>query len=221
MPHADETRSPNAVVQCAAVRTWQPGETIVLRYRSIDGAFRSARPLTVVEDGPRWLVTHLPEDTVVAVPVLTDGRGLRDVALAERWAHPRSTVLRPWTRSDLVMLFPRDREFSLWLFRERGALRGWYVNLEERHVRGARTIDTRDAVLDLWVPAETGEPQWKDEDELESAIVQGRVTAGQAAQIRAEGERIVAERPWPTGWEDFVPDPAWPPLELPDGWEAP
>ena len=221
MPHADETRSPNAVVQCAAVRTWQPGETIVLRYRSIDGAFRSARPLTVVEDGPRWLVTHLPEDTVVAVPVLTDGRGLRDVALAERWAHPRSTVLRPWTRSDLVMLFPRDREFSLWLFRERGALRGWYVNLEERHVRGARTIDTRDAVLDLWVPAETGEPQWKDEDELEAAIVQGRVTADEAARIRAEGERIVAERPWPTGWEDFVPDPAWPPPELPDGWEAP
>ena len=47
------------------------------------------------------------------------------------------------------------------------------------------------------------------------------MTADEAARIRAEGERIVAERPWPTGWEDFVPDPAWPPPELPDGWEAP
>ena len=199
---------------------WSRGETIVLRYRSVDGAFRAARPLTVVEDGPEWLVARLPEDTVVAMPVLTDGRGLRDVPLEERWAHPRATVLRPWTGSDLVMLFPREREFSLWLFREHGTFRGWYVNLEERHVRGARTIDTRDGILDLWVPAETGEPQWKDEDELEAAIVQGRVTADQAARIRADGERVVAEHPWPTGWEDFVPDPAWPVPELPEGWDA-
>jgi len=52
---------------------WSSGETIVVRYRSIDGAFRAARPLTVVEDGPEWLVTHLPENTVVAVPVLAEG----------------------------------------------------------------------------------------------------------------------------------------------------
>ena len=202
------------------MRTWPRGETIVLRYRSIDGVFRSARPLTVVDDGPQWLVTHLPQDTVVAVPVLADGRGLRDVPLEERWSHPRATALRPWTGSDLVMLFPREREFSLWLFREDGVFRGWYVNLEERHVRGAHTIDTRDAVLDLWVPAETGEPQWKDGDELEAAIVQGRVTADEAARIRTEGERVANERPWPTGWEDFVADPAAPAPTLPEGWDS-
>jgi hypothetical protein len=205
----------------AGVRTWSSGETVVVRYRSIDGAFRAARPLTVVEDGPGWLVTHLPQDTVVAVPVLTDGRGLRDVPLDERWAHRRATALRPWHGSDLVMLFPREREFSLWLFREQGVFRGWYVNLEERHVRGEHTIDTRDGILDLWVPAATGEPRWKDEDELAAAIVQGRVTADEAARIRAEAERVAAERPWPTGWEDFRRDPAWPAPELPDGWDAP
>jgi len=153
---------------------WSNAETVVLRYRSIDGAFRAARPLTVVEDGPEWLVTHLPEDTVVAVPVLTDGRGLRDVPLEERWMHPRATSLRPWARSDLVMLFPRDREFSLWLFRERGTFRGWYVNLEERHIRGARTIDTRDHVLDLW------ELVTRRDDEL------GRV--GPHPLVRLDGE---------------------------------
>ena len=221
MPHADETRSPNAVVQCAAVRTWQPGETIVLRYRSIDGAFRSARPLTVVEDGDDWLVTYLHPGTTVAVPVLADGRGLRDVPLEERWAHPRATALRPWVGGDLVVLFPRDREFSLWLFRDNGLFRGWYVNLEDRHVRGKRTIDTRDGILDVWVPAETGEPQWKDEHELEAAAAQGRVTADEAERIRLEGERVIAERPWPTGWEAFVPDPAWPVPRLPDGWDTP
>jgi hypothetical protein len=69
------------------------------------------------------------------------------------------------------------------------------------------------------VPADTGEPQWKDEDELEAATRQGRVTADEARALRAEGERVVAERPWPTGWEDFRPDPAWTTPSLPDGWD--
>src|SRR5947208_18035 len=30
---------------------WSSGDTIVVRYRSVDGALRAARPLTVVEDG--------------------------------------------------------------------------------------------------------------------------------------------------------------------------
>jgi hypothetical protein len=93
------------------------------------------------------------------------------------------------------------------------------VNLEELHVRGDRTIDSRDGILDVWVPAETGEPQWKDEDEFEAATRHGRLTAEQARAIRTEGERVIAERPWPTGWEDFRPDPSWPVPALPDGWD--
>src|SRR4051812_15333830 len=91
------------------------GDVVVVRYRSIDGAFRAARPLTVVEDGDDWLVTYLHPGATVAVPVLADGRALRDVPLEERWAHPRATALRPWVGGDLVILFPREREFSLWL----------------------------------------------------------------------------------------------------------
>jgi hypothetical protein len=117
---------------------WSRGDVVVLRYRSIDGRFRSGRPLTVVE---------------------------------------------------------------------------------EPHVFGERTIDTRDGILDVWVPAGTGEPQWKDEHELDAAIGQGRVTADEARAIRAEGERVIAERPWPTGWEDFEPDPSRPVPELPPDWD--
>jgi hypothetical protein len=197
------------------------GDLVVLRYRSLDGQFRAGRPLRVVQDGDEWLVAYLAAGTLVAVPVLVDGRGLRDVPLDERWRHPRATAVRTWEGSDLVMLFPRDRAYSLWLFREDGRFRGWYVNLEDEHVFGAATIDTRDGILDIWVPAETGEPQWKDEDELEAAVPQGRVTPDEARAIRAEGERVIAERPWPTGWEDWQPPADWArePASLPDGWE--
>ncbi len=198
---------------------WSSGDVVVLRYRSIDGRFRSGRPLRVVDDAGDWLVTYLAESTPVAMPVLADGRGLRDVPLDERWLHPRATQIRPWHGTDLVLLFPRGRAYSLWLFREAGTFLGWYVNLEDRHVFGEGTIDTRDGILDIWVPADTGEPHWKDEDELEAATRQGRVTADEARAIRAEGERVVAERPWPTGWEDFRPDPAWTRPALPDGWD--
>src|SRR4051794_38216819 len=152
---------------------WSRGDVVVLRYRSIDGRFRAGRPLRVVDDGDEWFVTYLAAGTRVATPVLADGRGLRDVPLEERWRHPRATRIRPWRGGDLVMLFPRGRAFSLWLFRDDGRFRGWYVNLEDGHVFGDGTIDTRDGILDIWIPAKTGEPQWKDEDELEAAARQG------------------------------------------------
>ena len=85
-------------------------------------------------------------------------------------------------------------------------------------MRGAHTISTRDHVLDIWVPGETGEPEWKDEDELAAAVEAGRFSADEAASIRAEGERVWAERPWPTGWEAWLPPAEWVQPELPDGW---
>ena len=36
--------------------------------------------------------------------------------------------------------------------------------------------------------------------------------------IRAEGERVIAEWPFPTGWEAWRPDPAWPTPVLPTDW---
>ncbi|HZQ81158.1 MAG TPA: DUF402 domain-containing protein [Gaiellaceae bacterium] len=153
------------------------------------------------------------------MPVLADGRGLRDVPLAERWSHPRATELRPWTDSELLMIFPRGRLYSLWIFRRHGEVLGWYVNLEEAHVIEGRTITTRDGVLDIWVPAETGEPQWKDEDEFAVAIEVGRIAPDEAVALRAEGERVIAERPWPTGLESWRPPPDLAPLTLPEGWD--
>jgi hypothetical protein len=99
-------------------------------------------------------------------------------------------------------------------------LAGWYVNLQSPSVFAERRLDTTDWVLDVWVPAATGEPQWKDEDELAEAIELGVFDARSAARVRAEGERVIAARPWPTGWEDWRPPPDWGPLGLPRDWHV-
>jgi hypothetical protein len=198
---------------------WTSGDVVTLRYRSIDGRFHSGRPLRVVEDTPERLVTFIPEGTTVSIPLLADGRGLRDVPLHERWTHPRVSARGPWHGTELIQLFPKGRAHSLWVVRDAAhSLVGWYVNLEDPHVLAARTVSTQDHVLDIWVPAETGEPEWKDEDELAAALEVGRFTSDEADSIRAEGERVWAERPWPTGWEDWRPPAEWTRPELPDGW---
>lgn len=103
---------------------------------------------------------------------------------------------------------------------DEGAFAGWYVNLQEPLVEDALGFHTRDNVLDLWVEPD-GSWQWKDEDELVEAVERGYFTPAEASAIRAEGERVLADPPWPTGWEDWRPDPAWPIPELPDGWDRP
>jgi hypothetical protein len=52
---------------------------------------------------------------------------------------------------------------------------------------------------------------WKDEDEFEEAVGLGLFTSEQAGEIRAKGERVIGLLPdlLPTGWEDWLPDPAW------------
>jgi hypothetical protein len=90
------------------------------------------------------------------------------------------------------------------------------VNFERWLGRGATTIDYVDDKLDLVVEPD-GSLRWKDEDELEEAARLGLLDAD---AVRAEAERVVADPPWPTGWEEWRPDPAWPLPALPASWDA-
>ena len=137
----------------------------------------------------------------------------------ERWAHPRVSARRPWHSTEVIQLFPKGRAHSLWVFRNaEHSLLGWYVNLEDPQVLDGRTITTRTTSSTSGCRATPAQPQWKDEDELAAAVAVGRFTADEAASIRAEGERVWAEEPWPTGWEEWLPPPEWAQPELPDGW---
>ena len=92
----------------------------------------------------------------------------------------------------------------------------WYVNFEQPLRRTPVGVDTFDQKLDLLV-FPSGGWQWKDEDELEQAAALGLLDA---KAVRAEAKRVLEEWPFPTGWEDWRPDPAWPVPQLPAGWDV-
>ncbi len=206
--------------------TFGPGDVVVYRHRSYDGRYLSGLPLTIVEHTPERIVGYLPHSTIVSRPAAHDGADLRRLPLAERWRHPRVGKLAPFTLlgaggepGRLIVVFPLGEPYAIWIFRDAFRLHGWYVNLEDPQLIGTRTISSRDHVLDVWVPAETAEPQLKDEDELDAAVAAGIRTAQDARAIRATGERVMRDRPWPTGYEDVEPDAAWPLPALFDGWD--
>ncbi len=72
---------------------------------------------------------------------------------------------------------------------------GWYVNLQAPLVVQRNRFDTTDWALDIVVEPD-GTWHWKDEDEFAEAIELGVFADLAAADaVRAEGERVVAERP--------------------------
>ena len=110
------------------------------------------------------------------------------------------------TKSPTVVVCDEGAPWTLWLFfREVGAFDRWYVNFERYLGRGPHGYDSADHKLDLIVRAD-GELEWKDEHELEEAARLGLVDA---AAIRRDAELALAVQPWPTGWEEYRPDPTW------------
>jgi predicted RNA-binding protein associated with RNAse of E/G family len=98
-------------------------------------------------------------------------------------------------------------------------LTGWYVNLQAPLVARGSFFDTTDHALDITVEPD-GTWAWKDEDDLAKMVELGVLDELAAAEVRAEGERVIAERPWPTGWENWRPPEEWKPLPLPEDWHV-
>jgi hypothetical protein len=169
------------------------------------GRIWNAVPVTVVEDQPDLTVLWLPPGTTYVIGDELFG----DWGLSERTFDRSAGQLRLSRPGEL---------YSLFLFRHPdGSFRGWYVNLERSQTRTRLGFDFEDELLDIWV--EPGaEPRWLDEDELEEAVSRGIFSATRAAEIRANGERVLASPPWPTGWEDWQPEPDWQLPELPPDW---
>jgi hypothetical protein len=158
------------------------------------------------------VVVDTPEETVLWYP-----RGFQYVIgddLFGDWAYRPRVGRRPEVR-----ITRAGDPFSVFLFQdEDGSLRGWYVNLERPQRRTPRGFDYEDDLLDVWVPV-GGKPELLDEDELEEAIGRGFVSEERAAEVRANAERVLAEPPWPTGWEEWRPEPGWQVPDLPPGWD--
>jgi Protein of unknown function (DUF402) len=151
-------------------------------------------PTLVVGDGALWL----PPGSTYAI-----GNDLFG-----DWTYE----LRTLGRGQLRVTRP-SADHSVFLFQD-----GWYVNLEQPQRRTPLGFDYEDELLDIWVPFD-GEPELLDEDELEEAERHGFLTPERSAEIRAKAERLLEEPPWPTGWEDWEPEPGWQLPELPPGWD--
>lgn len=72
-----------------------------------------------------------------------------------------------------------------------GVFSGWYVNLEQPHVRSQRAVLTSDHVLDVVVSPDRT-MTLKDEDELELAVSQGVFSASEATAISANAASVAA-----------------------------
>jgi predicted RNA-binding protein associated with RNAse of E/G family len=204
---------------------FEPGQTILRRYFK-GGRVSFLNVCRALADDERGLRLWVPIGTPFWRLLTPDGRDAHQASWEEILATGQLGLL-PWHSSHIMIFMPPDAAHSVWwFFGEDGEFQGWYGNLEAPYTRWDGGVDTVDHALDLWFePDRTW--RWKDEDEFAAVTGHpGSWSVEQAAEIRAEGERLVklaeaGEFPFDGTWCDLRPDPAWPPLTRPDGWDAP
>lgn len=201
--------------------TFRVGQAIVLRALDHLGQPLIGIPVTVVEDRPDLFAVHIPLGIRVQWHAGAELGGPRGRSIV-RWDGRHEE--RDWHGNELLILKPPMEQHAIhliWRSSDREFL-GWYVNLEEPLRRTTTGFDIRDLELDIEVAPDLTW-HWKDEDEFEWAIAQGRIPLGDREAIRADGERAVQlvlrrEPPLDRGWETWRPDPAWELPVLPHDW---
>jgi uncharacterized protein len=164
-----------------------------------------AQACRIVEESTETIALWIPAGSAAKVP---DG-GLR--IPGDDWELVDTEPSR-----DQICIARPGRAYSVYVFwTDSWELDHWYGNFERPLRRTLVGFDTFDEKLDLIVQP-NGSYRWKDEDELEQAAAAGLLDD---AAVRAEAQRVLEEWPFPTGWEDWRPDPSWPVPQLPRGWD--
>jgi predicted RNA-binding protein associated with RNAse of E/G family len=164
-----------------------------------------AQACRIVEESPETIVLWIP----AGAPAMVPGGGLR--IPGDDWE-----LVETAPKRDQICVARPGRAHSVYVFwDDDGQVEHWYVNFEQPLRRTLVGFDTFDEKLDLIVRTD-GSYRWKDEDELEQAAAAGLLDAD---EVRAEAQRVLEEWPFPTGWEDWRPDPSWPRPRLPQGWD--
>jgi hypothetical protein len=177
--------------------TFAAGEPIVVRHVRQGNVFMVWSAIAVRDD-----------EDLLALWIPPGAQCLRPAVRAEL-PYEQTLVERPWHEPGVLQLWPVGAAHAVWVFEH-----GWYVNLQDPFRRTQHGVDTADQLLDL-VRTKDGEWRWKDESELAAAVLQGYLTEEESREIRAEAERVIARDAFPTGWEDWEPDPSWPVPTLP------
>jgi hypothetical protein len=152
-----------------------------------------------------------------------EGKGMRRAAdgrYLEHWAKGVAPFDEIWDKGHVLRFMQAGDAHTLELCWDRDwRFVCWYVNLQAPLVIRGDRFDQTDWALDIWVDPD-GSWRWKDEDDFAEAQELVILDAEAAAAVRAEGECVIAERPWPTGWEDWRPPESWEPLPLPEDWHV-
>jgi hypothetical protein len=152
-----------------------------------------------------------------------EGRGMRrtpDGRYLEAWASGVEPFAQTWDKGHVLRFMQRGGRHTIELCWDSDwRFVCWYVNLQAPLVLRGDRFDTTDWALDVWVEPD-GAWRWKDEDDFAEAQELGILDTAAAAEVRAEGEGVIAARPWPTGWEDWRPPEDWAPLPLPEDWHV-
>ncbi|MCI0635525.1 MAG: DUF402 domain-containing protein [Actinobacteria bacterium] len=189
-------------------RYWKPGEVVVWR-ETWRGRTYFAWPVRVVEDSPQQIAVYIAEGTGYTFPP-----GAWPFGPEHPWVGRSG-----WVGHGVLVRHRPGAAHAIWHFWEEEDRRFacWYVNLQAPFARDGSGFDTHDHELDIVVTPD-GTWEWKDEEKMDDWVRRGRYTRDEVVEIRAEGERVLAEWPFPTGWEEWTPDPAWPVPEMPNGW---
>ncbi|WP_082119544.1 DUF402 domain-containing protein [Saccharothrix sp. ST-888] len=159
---------------------------------SFGGQLLAVVPVRVVAHGADGLWLWMAGGSPVWEAQLPEGRHIRDIDPAEWPAGGYRLVPGRWYEGGSLIFEPSGAGYAVWwhFAPEPGsAFKGWYVNLERRTRRGD-DIDVADLELDLTVAAD-GSWQWKDEESFAAKTGHPAYwTVEQAAEVRAEGERV-------------------------------
>jgi hypothetical protein len=190
------------------------------------GQVWTAVPNYLIEDSPErvvtaqvpggrcrfWAPTDQYDDPVARARVCT-------TLASGNWTPPVETTSHT---NRILWVWPRAASYMVGHVWEDATdqFRGWYLNLQTPLRRSRIGFDLWDQLLDVVVrPDRTW--FWKDEDQFEDAIRLDVIGSKEAAAVRAQGESLIRglDALLPTGWEDWRPEPSWPVLELPEGWD--
>jgi len=198
--------------------SWQPGSHITVR-NVWHGRVFSAYPFVVVEETATLIVAYIPPGAVWKRPRDLAGR---DIRLPHGEWQVRDAA---WYGHGMLRFFVRGAAHSMMAFRKPGDIDFWYINLEEPYRRTRIGLDTRDNHLDIVLGGDLSRPQWKDEAELEEAMVLGVIEAREVAAIRSEALRAIdwVQRGHPAiddRWRHWMPPDGWAMPRLAPGWDA-
>lgn len=178
---------------------FQTGQTI-RRREVLHGTLWLEHPVLVVSDTDESLAVLLEPGSVFTFPEHPVPHPWRDY---QAWTGP--TVLQVHRPGDA---------YAAWkFFGADGVFTHWYINFEApvvKHVdaSGGGCYDTDDHGIDIVLPAD-GTWEWKDYDDPQLMVVEGRLTADEAAEImrcaHAVAVDLDAGRRWWSRWDDWTP----------------